>query len=74
MPILVGVLAVDFGNKVTNEGLLVECGKVGAQEIVSNAVQTLVVELQINNMIVVNNQTRIDNYSLSTWQPYCTSA
>lgn len=45
-PPLVRVLAVHLGDKVADEGLLVEGGKVGAQEVVTDSVQALVVQLR----------------------------
>lgn len=51
MPVFVRVLAVDLGNKVANESLLVECGKVGAQEVVPDSVQALMVELHMSIVI-----------------------
>lgn len=46
VPVLVRVLAVHLGDKVADEGLLVEGGEVGAQEVVTHAMQTLMVELE----------------------------
>lgn len=45
-PVLVRVLAVHLGDKVADKGLLVEGSKVGAEEVVTEPGQTVMVELE----------------------------
>jgi len=46
VPVFLGSLAVHIGCKVADEGALVEGREVGAQKVVSYAIDTVVVDLQ----------------------------
>lgn len=48
MPIPLGVGAVDLGHEVADEGLLVECREIGAQEVIASAKETVMVDLEEN--------------------------
>lgn len=46
MPVLLGVGAVDLGDEVADEGLLVERREIGAQEVVASAEEAVMVDLE----------------------------
>lgn len=46
MPILFGIGTVDLGYEVADEGLLIERRKIGAQEVIASAEETVMVDLE----------------------------
>lgn len=57
IPIFVGIFAVDFGRKVTDESFLVEGGEVGAHKVGPGSIQAVMIELWgLENSIAVQDR------------------
>lgn len=59
MPVFLRIGAVDFGDEVTDEGLLVERREIRAQEVVSRSEKAVVVHLE-------KEETRIIGFTMKT--------
>lgn len=54
-PVFWGCFTIHFGHKVANKWFLIECSKVGAQEIMTNPVYTVMIQL-FNTRVKKNNK------------------